>query len=118
MRKCNKCQLFSPLIHQLAKDLTPLTSLWLFAQWGMDIVGVLPRAPGNKKFLLATTDYFTKWVKAEPLAQIKEIDVIRFIRSNILSRFGIPRVFVSDNGTQFVGSKVRNLLEQLIKKRE
>ena len=113
VRKCNKCQLFSPLIHQPARDLTPLTSPWPFAQWGMDIVGVLPRAPGNKKFLLAATDYFTKWVEAEPLAQIREADVIRFIRTNILSRFGIPKAFVSDNGTQFVGSKVRNLLQQL-----
>ncbi|GFS42946.1 hypothetical protein Acr_00g0082720 [Actinidia rufa] len=113
VRKCNKCQLFSPLIHQPVWDLTPLTSPWPFAQWGMDIVGVLPRAPGNKRFLLATTDYFTKWVEVEPLAQIRETDVIKFIRSNILSRFGIPRAFVTDNGTQFVGSKVRNLLEQL-----
>ncbi|GFZ15662.1 hypothetical protein Acr_25g0000710 [Actinidia rufa] len=111
VRRCNKCQLFSHLIHQPARDLTPLTSPWPFAQWGMDIVGVIPRAPGNKRFLLA--DYFTKWVEAEPLAQIRETDVIRFIRSNILSRFGIPRAFVSDNGTQFIGSKVRSLLKQL-----
>ncbi|XP_057488824.1 uncharacterized protein LOC130774783 [Actinidia eriantha] len=52
-------------------------------------------------------------VKAKPLTQIKEADMIKFIRKNILSRFGIPRAFVSDNGTQFVRSKVRNLLEQL-----
>ncbi|XP_057506540.1 uncharacterized protein LOC130789741 [Actinidia eriantha] len=80
-------------------DLTPLTSPWPFAQWGMDIVGVLPRAPGNKRFLLAATDYFTKWVEAKPVAQIREVDVIKFIRRNILSIFGIPRAFVSDNGT-------------------
>ncbi|GFZ08576.1 hypothetical protein Acr_20g0003840 [Actinidia rufa] len=89
---------------------------WLYMQkdaQGMDIMGVLPRALGNKRFLLAATDYFTKWVEAEPLAQIKETDVIMFICSNILSRFGIPRAFMSDNGTQFVGSKVKNLLEQL-----
>ncbi|GFS36376.1 hypothetical protein Acr_00g0045620 [Actinidia rufa] len=68
---------------------------------------------GNKRFLLAATDYFTKWVEAELLAQIREGDVIKFICKSILSRFDIPRAFVSDNGTQFVGSKVRNLLEQL-----
>ena len=62
-------------------------------------MGVLPRAPGNKKFLLVAMDYFTKWVEAEQLAQIKEVDVIRFIQRNILSRFGILRAFVSDNGT-------------------
>ncbi|GFZ19785.1 hypothetical protein Acr_28g0004900 [Actinidia rufa] len=75
--------------------------------------GVLPRAPGNKRFLLAATNYFTKWVEAELLAQIRETDVIRFIRGNILSKFSIPQAFVSDNGTQFVRSKVRGLLEQL-----
>ena len=57
---------------------------------------------GTKKFLLATTDYFTKWVEAEPLAQIRETNIIKFIRRNILSRFGIPRAFVSDNRTEFV----------------
>ena len=76
-------------------------------------MGVLPQAPRNKKFLLATTNYFTKWVEVEPLAQIRETDVIRFICINILFRFGIPRAFVSDNETHFVGQKVKNLLRQL-----
>ena len=58
-------------------------------------------------------DYLTKWVKAEPLAQIKETDVIKFIHKNIFSRFGIPRAFVLDNGKQFIDKKVKDLLEQL-----
>ncbi|GFS29078.1 hypothetical protein Acr_00g0005240 [Actinidia rufa] len=91
MRRCNKCQLFSLLIHQPARDLTPLTSPWPFAQWGMDIVGVLPRAPGNKRFLLAATDYFTKWVEAEPLTQIRETDVIRF-EAIIPLEVGLPTI--------------------------
>ena len=73
-------------------------------------MGVLPHALVNEKFLLTTTDNFTKWVEAKPLAQIKETDVIRFIHINILSRFGIPRAFVSNNETQFVGKKVKDLL--------
>ena len=42
-----------------------------------------------------------------------EVDVIKFIRHNILSRFGISRAFVSDNRTQFVGQKVKRLLNKL-----
>ncbi|GFS42476.1 hypothetical protein Acr_00g0080040 [Actinidia rufa] len=75
-----------------ARDMTHFTSPWPFAQWGMDIVGVLPRDLGNRIFLLAATDYFTKWMEAKPLAQIREMDVIRFIRKNILSKFGNQKV--------------------------
>ena len=34
---------------------------------------------GNKKYLLVCIDYFTKWVEIEPLANIKDVDVKRFI---------------------------------------
>ena len=47
------------------------------------------------------TDYFTKWVKAEPLANIRDVDVKKFIWRNIVTRFGTPRTLVSDNGLQF-----------------
>ena len=48
-------------------------------------------------------DYFTKWVEAEPLVTIEDKDVKRFAWRNIVSRFGIPYAFISDNGAQFVG---------------
>ncbi|RVW52636.1 hypothetical protein CK203_068763 [Vitis vinifera] len=50
---------------------------WPFAQWGMDIVGPLPAAPAQKKFLLVATDYFSKWVEAEAYASIKDKDVTK-----------------------------------------
>ena len=56
---------------------------------------------GNKKYLLVCTNYFTKWVEAEPLANIRDVDVKRFIWKNIVIRFGMPYAFISDNGLQF-----------------
>ncbi|XP_074271451.1 uncharacterized protein LOC141595387 [Silene latifolia] len=35
----------------------------------MDIVGPLLRAPGNKVYMLAMTDYFSKWIEAESSSQ-------------------------------------------------
>ena len=64
-------------------------------------MGPLPRAPGNKRFLIAATDYFTKWVEAEPLSNIRDVDTKRFLWKNIVTRFGIPWAVISDNGTQF-----------------
>ena len=34
-------------------------------------------------------------------------------QKNILSKFNIPRAFISDNETQFNGKEVKDLLEQL-----
>lgn len=100
-RNCLKCQLHAPMIHQPTSELKYMTSPWPFAQWGMDIVGPLPTAAGNRKYLLVATDYFTKWIEAEPLANIRDADMIRFIWKSIITRFGIPRTIITDNGTQF-----------------
>ena len=48
------------------------------------------------KFLVVRIDYITKWVEAAPLAKIIEPNVRNFIWKNIICRFGIPRVFVSE----------------------
>ena len=56
-----------------------MSSPWPFAQWGLDIVSLFPKAAGNKRYLLVGIDYFTKWVEAEPLANIKDADAKKFI---------------------------------------
>ena len=101
VQECDKCQRFAPMIHQPARELNPLSSPWPFAQWGLDIVRPLPRAPGNKRFLIVATDYFTKWVEAEPLSNIRDVDTKRFLWKNVITRFDIPWAAISDNGTQF-----------------
>jgi hypothetical protein len=101
VRRCEKCQLFAPAIHKLASHLNPISSPWPFAQWGLDLVGPLPRATGNRKWLMVATDYFTKWVEAEPLVHIIDSESRKFVWKNIITRFGILRCLVSDNGTQF-----------------
>ena len=94
VRKCDQCQRYTPNIHQPGGVFNPLSSPWPFAQWGLDIVGPFPKTLGNKKYLLIGTDYFTKWVGAKPLTNIRDVDVKKFIWRNIVTRFGIPRALV------------------------
>ena len=47
------------------------------------------------------TDYFTKWVETEPLANIRDVDIKRFIWKNLVTRFGVPYALISNNGLQF-----------------
>ena len=67
----------------------------------LDIIGPFPWAIGNKRFVLVATDYFTKWVEVEALANIRDIDVKRFVWKNIVARFGVPEALISDNELQF-----------------
>ena len=51
--------------------------------------------------MLVSTDYFTKWIEAEPLANIRDIDAKRFVWRNIVTQFRVPRTLISDNELQF-----------------
>ena len=101
VKKCDQCQRYALNIHQPEGVLNPLSSSWPFAQWGLDIVGPFPKAGGNKRYLLVGTNYFIKWVEAEPLANIRDVDAKKFVWKNIVTRFGVLRTLISDNGLQF-----------------
>ncbi len=64
-------------------------------------------------FCIVAVDYFTKWIKAEPLASISVKDTQKFVWKNIICRFGIPRVIVADNGTQFTDKGFREFVTNL-----
>ena len=113
VKKCDQCQRFAPNIHQPGGTLNPLSSPWSFAQWGLDILGPFPKAVGNKRFLLVSTDYFTKWVEAKPLANIRDIDAKKFIWKNIVTRFGVPHTLISDNSLQFDSKAFKRYCSEL-----
>ena len=65
------------------------------------------------KFLIVGIDYFTKWVEAEALATVTKKKIRSFVWRNIVCRYGIPRVLVSDNGKQFDNSAFRDFCSEL-----
>ena len=101
MKKCDQCQRFALNIHQPKGVLNPLSNPWLFAQWGLNIVGLFPKAVGNRRWLVVGTDYFTKWVEAKPLSNMRDVDAKRFVWKNIVTQFRIPHTLILDNGLQF-----------------
>ena len=102
VKKCDQCQRYTLNIHQLGGVLNPLSSPRLpIVEWGLDIVGPFPKTAGNRMWLLVGTDYFTKWVEAEPLSNIRDVDARRFVWKNIVTQFGVLHTLVSDYGLQF-----------------
>jgi hypothetical protein len=90
-RACNPCQLFAGKQNLLVLPLVPVKTEASFQQWGLDFIGEInPHSIAQHKWILTTTDYFTKWVEA--ISTRKETDsvVIDFLEESILSRFGCP----------------------------
>ena len=54
-----------------------------------------------------------KWVEAEALATITEKNIRSFVWRNIIYRYKIPRVLVSDNGRQFDNGAFRDFCSEL-----
>ena len=80
----------------------PLT--WPFAVWGLDLVGPLKKTMGGCTHLLVAIDKFTKWIEAKPITNIRSERAVEFF-TDIVHRFGVPNVIITDNGTQFTGKK-------------
>ena len=55
--------------------------------------------------MIDAIDYFIKWVEAEPVMMITEAKITSFVWKNIICRFGVPRVIISDNRKQFNNPK-------------
>lgn len=56
-------------------------------------------------------DYFIIWIEGKVIVIITESVVATFMHKNILTRYSIPRILTSDNGTQFVGRGLRQFCE-------
>ncbi|XP_030942785.1 uncharacterized protein LOC115967778 [Quercus lobata] len=42
----------------------------------------------NHRFVLVAVDYFMKWAEADALANIRDVDIKKFVLKNIVTRFG------------------------------
>ena len=76
-------------------------------------MGSFPTAIRQLQFLVVGIDYFTKWVEVEALATIMEKNVQNFVWKNIIFKYGIPWVLVSDNRKQFENDAFRDFCSQL-----
>jgi hypothetical protein len=75
------------------------TTYLALQRWGLDLLGPLPPAQGNLKYVVVAVEYFSKWIEAKPLATITSVTVQKFFWQNIVCRFGVPKAITMDNGT-------------------
>uniref|UniRef100_A0A2N9I6X9 Integrase catalytic domain-containing protein n=1 Tax=Fagus sylvatica TaxID=28930 RepID=A0A2N9I6X9_FAGSY len=83
VRKCDKCQRFSHSLHQPAGE-------------------------------AAAINYFTKVGRGRTLGKHQRQEIqFKFVWKNIITRFGIPKTIISDNGTQFTSKPFTKYCSEL-----
>ena len=111
VKKCHNCQVQANLIHTHPQNLHSMVTPWPFHTYGLDLVRLVNPPSRRHIWILVATEYFTKWVEAVPLHKATGGAMANFIKENIIVRFGVPHRIISNNGTPFVNSDVRKMLE-------
>ena len=86
---------------------------WPFAMWGIDMIGeIRPTASNGHRFILVAIDYFTKWVEVTSFAIFTKNVVERFIKHNLICRYGVPVRTITNNGTNLNNTMITELCKQ------
>ena len=112
-KKCHKCQIYADKIHVPPTLLNVISSPWPFSMWGIDMIGMIePKASNGHRFILVAIDYFTKWVEAASYANVTKQVVVRFIKNNLICRYGVPSRIITDNGSNLNNKMMTELCEE------
>jgi hypothetical protein len=102
VRACQPCQFFTDKQRLPALPLKPIIVEAPFQQWGLDFIGEFKDNSSNGyRWILTTTDYFTRWVEAIPTKKAMEEVVMKFLEEKIITRFGVPAKITTDNAKAF-----------------
>lgn len=113
VRKCHKCQIYADRINAPPVPLHTLVTPWPFSMWGIDVIGPInPKASNGHRFILVAIDYFTKWIEATSYRSITQKVFAKFMRTNIICRYGVPERIITDNGKNLNGGEIHKLCEE------
>jgi len=77
----------------------------------MDHIGPFARSQRGKRHILVVIDAFTSWVEAYPVRSTGAKETADTLWRELFTRFGIPLVLQSDNGTAFKNHLMERLTE-------
>lgn len=112
--KCwKKCRTYKHDNRKPGSKLQPITTTWLNEILRVDIIGPFPSSsPHHNEYLLVGVQYFTKWVEMFPMQNANAQTIALTLQKEILTRWDVPDLILSDCGTQFVSSHFKELCSE------
>ena len=110
VQNCTPCKLrkLKKLESPLSENLTPQFP-WQMVS--MDIFGPLPLSPKGNKYILLITDLFSNYPEGVSIPDKSAETVADVLITKFICRFGVPQLWLSDNGGEF-SNHVKDLLSR------
>ncbi len=89
--------------------LYPIQVVNPFDMLGVDVMGPVRQTYDGNRFIVVFMDYFTKWPEAFATADQKADTIANLLVNQIISRHGTPRTLLSDRGSNFLSTLVREV---------
>ncbi|PKI59204.1 hypothetical protein CRG98_020405 [Punica granatum] len=102
VRYCHLCQVYADQIKAPPNELRPMAASWPFSMWGINVIGSInPKASNGHMFILAIT-----------LASVTANTVARFLKRDIIARYGVPETIITDNAKNLNNRIIDELCER------
>jgi transposase InsO family protein len=115
VKSCIPCAQHNPRRQKTPGKLRPIKppeGVWQLV--AMDFHGPInPTSQRGNKYIISLTDILSKFVVTKAVKDNSAQTAVRFLKEDIISKFGTPRCILTDNGTHFTSSVTNELIKQI-----
>ncbi|CAF3890180.1 unnamed protein product, partial [Rotaria sp. Silwood1] len=115
IKSCIPCAQFNPRRQKNPGTLRPIKppdGVWQLVS--MDFHGpITPTSQRGNKYIISLTDVLSKFVVTKAVRDNTAQTAVRFLKEDIISKFGTPRCILTDNGTHFTSTLMNELIKQI-----
>jgi len=113
VRDCVECQKAKATRARRRSVICPKTFVAPWDVMGIDLFGPLPKTKRGHTNVLTIVDTFTRFTMFIPLKQATALELCDTLMDRVFPIFGFPKRILSDNGSQFVSDRFRQLCHRL-----
>ena len=111
IKSCILCAQFNPRRQKTPgalKPIKPPEGVWQLVS--MDFHGpITPTSQRGNKYIISLTDVLSKFVVTKAVRDNTAQTAVRFLKEDIITKFGTPRCILTDNGTHFTSTMMNEL---------
>lgn len=113
VRRCDTCKATKSTVRNVRVPMgNPRSANLPFQMVAIDHWGGTTKSRKGNTHLLIVVDVFSKYVLLHPVKDTSAEFVVRFLEEQVILKFGVPQILISDNHRPLIGRRMVELLNQ------